>query len=127
MISNIYSGFLRDLSVVLNCKIGDNAMSRSKLEEYLSILEVLISQPLDLRKISHKVSIECKMLEKRLDFLLAHRLIEEKSFEKGKDVYTITNIGLAVFKTLHAKEYSERIYQNILRMHMHEQQIHVYP
>ena len=102
-------------------------MSRSKMEEYLSILEVLIPQPLKSKNILHKANINSEKLKKHLDFLLSHMLIKEHSFEKEETVYAITNIGLAVLKTLKAQEYSEKIYQNILRSHMHEQRVPIYP
>jgi len=105
----------------------DNAMSRSKMEEYLSILEVLIPQPLNFKKISYKANIKGKMLKRHLDFLLSHMLIKEHSFEKEGTVYAITDIGLTVLKTLKAQELSEKIYQSILRIHMREQRVPVYP
>lgn len=124
---NNYSGFLKDLSTAINDKKGDNVMSRSKLEEYLDILEVLVPQSLGLKDISYKANIEGKMLKRHLDFLISHRLVDRRPFERGKSVYAITDVGLAVLKTLQAKEYLEKIYQNILRTRMHEEQIHVYP
>lgn len=102
-------------------------MSRSKMEEYLSILEVLIPQPLKFKKISYKANIKGEKLKKHLDFLLSHMLVKERSFEKEGTAYAITDIGLTVLKTLKAQELSEKIYQSILRMRMHEQQVHVYP
>jgi predicted transcriptional regulator len=97
------------------------------MEEYLSILEVLISQPLNFKKISYKANIYGVTLKKHLDFLLVHMLIKEHSFEKEETVYAITDIGLAVIKTLKAQEFSEKIYQSILRTHMSKQQVHIYP
>ena len=102
-------------------------MSRSKMEEYLSILEVLIPQPLKFKKISHKANIKDEKLKKHLGFLLSHMLIKEHFFEKEGTVYAITDIGLAVLKTLKAQELSEKIYQGILRLRMHEQRVHIYP
>jgi len=99
---------------------GDNAMSRSKLEKYLSILEVLVPQPLEFKKISYKADMERKMLKRYLGFLISHWLIEKNSFKKEGTVYAITDMGLAVFRALQAKEYSERIYTSILRMHINE-------
>lgn len=102
-------------------------MSRSKMEEYLSILEVLVPQPLKFKKISYKANIKGMKLKKHLDFLLSHMLIKERYFEKEETVYAITHIGLAVLKTLRAQKHSENIYQNILRIHMHEQRVPIYP
>lgn len=102
-------------------------MSRSKMEEYLSILEVLIPQSLKFKKISYKANIKGEMLKKHLGFLLSYMLIKEHSFKKEGTVYAITNIGLAVLKTLKAQKHSEKIYQSILRTCMHEQQVRIYP
>lgn len=105
----------------------DNAMSRSKMEEYLSILEVLVPQPLKFKNISYKANINGEKLKKHLDFLVSHMLIKEHSFEKEETVYAITDIGLAVLNTLRAQKYSEKIYQSILRIHMHEKRVPIYP
>jgi predicted transcriptional regulator len=99
---------------------GDNVMPRSKLEKYLSILEVLVPQPLGFKKISYEADLKREMLKTYLRFLISHRLIEKHSFKKEGTVYAITDMGLAVFRTLQAKEYSERIYTSILRTHMNE-------
>ncbi len=84
-------------------------MSRSKLEKYLSILDVLVPQPLKFEKISYKANIECATLKKHLAFLMAHKLVEERSPRKGRAVYAITDRGLAVFKTLQARKYFEKL------------------
>ena len=83
-------------------------MSRSKLEKYLSILEVLVSNTQRFEDISFKTNIECGALKRLLNFLTSHKLIEERSFDEGV-VYAITDRGIAVFKTLRAKEYFRKI------------------
>lgn len=88
-------------------------MARSKLEKYLNILEVLVPQPLKFEKISYKANIECAVLKQYLNFLIVHKLVDERPLNKGKTVYAITERGLAVFKTLQAQKYLEKL-RNIL-------------
>lgn len=83
-------------------------MSRSKLEKYLSILEVLIPQPRGFEEISYQTKIECGALKRLITFLTRHKLIEERTFNEGV-VHAVTDRGIAVFKTLRAKEYFRRI------------------
>ena len=83
-------------------------MSRSKLEKYLSILEVLITQPLRFEEISYQTKIECGALKRLMTFLARHKLVEERTSEE-EVVHAITDRGIAVFKTLRVKEYFERI------------------
>jgi predicted transcriptional regulator len=101
-------------------------MSRSKLEEYLDILEVLVPQSFKFKEISHKADIEGKTLKRHLDFLISHGLVDRASIERERNAYAITDMGLAVLRTLQANEYLEKIYQSILRSHMYEERIHVY-
>jgi len=84
-------------------------MPRSKLEKYLSILEVLVPRPLKFEKISYKANMECNMLKRYLNSLVSQKLVEERSLNNGKVVYAITERGLAVFKTLQAQKYLQRL------------------
>ncbi len=84
-------------------------MSRSRLEKYLGILEVLVPKPLKFESISYRAKIECGVLRHHLDFLMSHKLVEERISSKGRAVYAITDRGLAVFKTLRAREYLQKI------------------
>ncbi|MFQ6068588.1 MAG: winged helix-turn-helix domain-containing protein [Candidatus Bathyarchaeia archaeon] len=88
-------------------------MPRSRLEKYLSILEALVPQPLEFENISYKASLECSTLKKYLNFLISHNLVEERSLDKKRVVYAITERGLAVFKTLQAQKYFQKL-KNIL-------------
>ena len=83
-------------------------MSRSKLEKYLSILEVLISNPQRFEDLSYKTEIECGTLKRLMVFLTSHKLVVEHPSDEGV-VYTLTDRGIAVFRTLKAKEYFKRI------------------
>ncbi len=84
-------------------------MPRSKLEKYLSILEALVPQPSKLDKISYKTNIECRTLKRHVAFLIMNKLVEKRSSSKLGSVYAITERGLAVFKTLQAQKYFERL------------------
>ncbi len=84
-------------------------MPRSRLEKYLNILGALVSKPLKFENISYKASIECSTLKKHLDFLISHKLVEERHLNRKKVVYAITERGLAVFKTLRAEKYFRKL------------------
>ena len=88
-------------------------MPRSKLEKYVDILEVLVPKPLKFEKISYKTDMKCSMLKRYLTFLISHKLVEERFLAKEKTVYAITERGLAVFKTLQAQKYFQKL-KNIL-------------
>ncbi len=84
-------------------------MARSKLEKYLSILEALVPQPLKFEKVSYKAKVDCSTLKQCMDFLIFHKLVEERVSTKTKTVYAITERGLAVFKTLRAQKYFTKL------------------
>lgn len=84
-------------------------MTRSKLEKYLNILEVLVHKPLEFEAISYGANLECKMLKRYLDFLTLHKLVEERLSKNLKFTYALTDRGLAVFKTLQAREYFKKL------------------
>ncbi len=88
-------------------------MPRSRMEKYLNILEVIVPQPLKFESIAFKTNIECNMLTRYLDFLMTHKLVEERPSNKARAVYAITERGLAVFKTLQAQKYFQKL-KNIL-------------
>jgi predicted transcriptional regulator len=84
-------------------------MARSKLEKYLSILEALVTRPLKFEKVSYEAKIDCTTLKQYIDFLVFHKLVNRRHLPKGKDVYAITERGLAVFKTLRAQRYLQKL------------------
>ncbi len=88
-------------------------MPRSKLEKYLNILEVLIPEPMRFENISYKANIECGTLKRYMNFLISHKLVEERRLNKKRVMYAITERGLAVFKTLQAQKYFKKL-KNIL-------------
>jgi len=83
----------------------DGAMTRSKLERYLSILEVLVSRPLELEIILYQVDEVWGILKEHLDFLILHGLVEKLPLGKKRIVYLVTEKGLALLRTLQGQEY----------------------
>jgi predicted transcriptional regulator len=81
---------------------------RSKLESYEAILEALIKKPLTVDRIAYDTSMDCNVLNRRLDFLIENGLVEERPLPK-KTLYGITERGVAVFKTLNFHKYLEKI------------------
>jgi len=91
-------------------------MTLSKLEKYLSILEVLISRPLEFESIFYQVDEEASILERYLDFLVLHNLVEKLPVGKKRVVYVITERGLAVLRALQGQEYLDE-HQSLLLMY----------
>jgi predicted transcriptional regulator len=83
-------------------------MHRSKLETYEAILEALVKKPLTVDRIAYETSIECTVINRRLNFLTENGLVEERPLPK-KTLYAITERGVAVFKTLNFNKYLEKI------------------
>jgi predicted transcriptional regulator len=81
---------------------------RSKLESYEAILEALIKKPLTVDRIAYETTIDCTVLNRRLDFLTENGLVEERPLPK-KALYAITERGVAVFKALNFNRYLEKI------------------
>jgi len=84
-------------------------MARSKLERYLSILEVLVPRPSRFDKISYEAKMDTATLKQHLDFLILHKLVEERPSTKGTSIFAVTERGLAVFKTLRAQKYLQKL------------------
>jgi predicted transcriptional regulator len=74
-------------------------MQRSKLELYEEILYALVNKHLTVDAIAYACNMDCVALRQRLDFLLQHGLVEEKSFSKTT-CYALTRRGMAIFKTM---------------------------
>ena len=74
-------------------------MRRSKLEVYIDILEVLVHHgPLKLTHIMYKANLNCSALKERLNSLVKQGLVEERTLEKKRVVYAITQRGRIVVK-----------------------------
>jgi len=84
-------------------------MPSSKLDKYLSILEVLVLRPQKLDRIAGKTRMECNALKRHLDFLVSNSLVEKRKFSDKRVVYAINERGLSVFKTLRTLKYLEKL------------------
>jgi predicted transcriptional regulator len=74
-------------------------MRRSKLETYVDILSVLSQRgPLKLTHIMYKANINCSILNEHLDFLIKQELIQKRTIEKERIVFSITPRGAIVLK-----------------------------
>jgi len=73
-------------------------MPLSKLEKYVSILEVLALRPLKIDSIAYRTKMECTSVKRSLGFLMTKGLVRK---DDGKrEVYAISERGLSVFRTL---------------------------
>jgi len=84
-------------------------MPPSKLEKYLSILEVLVRRPQKLDHIAYRAKMECSVVKRSLDFLVFNGLVEKRRLSGKQVVYAINERGLSVFKTLRTLRYLEKL------------------
>lgn len=84
-------------------------MPPSKLDRYLNILEVLVVRPQKLDYLAHRIRMEQRVLKRYLAFLVSNGVVEKRSFSEKLVLYALTERGLAVFKTLRALKYMERL------------------
>jgi predicted transcriptional regulator len=78
-------------------------MRRSKIEMYVDILEVLAHNgPLKLTHIMYGVNVNCSLLKEHVEFLTKQGLIEEKTLEKERTAYAITQLGLKILQQFKA-------------------------
>ncbi len=75
-------------------------MTRSKLEQYLEILEILVAKPLEFEIILYQADRNWEVVKKYLDFLIACDLVERLPLGNKRVVYNITDRGLAVLESL---------------------------
>jgi predicted transcriptional regulator len=80
-------------------------VTRSKLEQYLGILEVLVARPLELEIIRYQVDQDWPRIREHLDSLIARGLVEKLPLGEKRVVYTITDRGLAVLNGLKGEKY----------------------
>lgn len=90
-------------------------LSRSKLEKHLAILGALVPEPANFDSISYKTDIGFGTLERHLNFLVSHRLVEERLQGDERLVYAVTQRGLTVFRTIQAQKYLQKL-RNILHV-----------
>ena len=98
--------------IIISHKIGE-LLTLSKLEKYLTILEVLVSWPLEFENILYQVDEKSSVLKKYLDFLISHSLIEKLPIDEKIIVYAITDKGLSLLTTMQGQRYFDE-HQNLL-------------
>ncbi|MCW3980318.1 MAG: winged helix-turn-helix domain-containing protein [Candidatus Bathyarchaeota archaeon] len=96
--------------------IIDFGMTRTKLKDYLSILEVLVCRPLEFEVILLEIGQEWSLLKRYLDFLTSHDLVEKLHLGKRRFVYDITEKGLNVLNALEGQEYLDE-HQHLMMLH----------
>ena len=79
------------------------------MERYLSILEVLVEEPLSFENACFASDVECNALKRDLGFLMLHKLVEERPQNDERSLFAITERGLTVFKTLRAHQYFKKL------------------
>src|SRR3972149_3339253 len=90
-------------------------MPPSKLDKYLNILEVLVERPQKIDKIAAKIHMEVPELRRRMEFLVSNSIVEKRRFlNSNQSVYAINDRGFAVFKTLRAMKYFEKLKESVL-------------
>jgi DNA-binding PadR family transcriptional regulator len=85
-------------------------MKPSKLETYVNILEVLVTNPQKAEFIARKTHLKPDSLKRCLAFLVSNGVIEKRELMTSKQVvYALTERGMAVFKELRAIKYFEKL------------------
>jgi len=84
-------------------------MPLSKLDKYLNILEAIVDRPLKIDQIARRTNMEPQVLKHHLVFLVANGVAVERRFKGRHVAYAITERGFAVFKTLRALKYLEKL------------------
>ncbi|XHH10273.1 MAG: winged helix-turn-helix domain-containing protein [Candidatus Bathyarchaeia archaeon] len=87
-------------------------MTKSKLEIYEDVLKVLTTKSLTLDEIAFESNMDCMLLNKKLEFLIEHGLVEQIKC-KGRTVYSLTYRGTAIYKTLTLTKRLEHLQANI--------------
>ncbi len=89
-------------------------MPYSKLDKYLNILEVLVERPQKMDKIALKARMDMPELKRRMNFLIANGVVEKRrSLNSKQTSYVLNDRGFAVFKTLRAFKYFEKLKESM--------------
>jgi DNA-binding IclR family transcriptional regulator len=89
-------------------------MPHSKLDKYLNILEVIAERPQKIDKIASKIHMEMPELKRRMSFLVANGVVEKRRAINNKQTsYVLNDRGFAVFKTLRAFKYFEKLKESM--------------
>ncbi len=84
-------------------------MPQSKLDKYLNILDVLVDRPQKVDLIARRVHLELDAVKRCLGFLILNGVVEKRRLNGKQIVYALTERGVAVFKTLRALKYLEKL------------------
>ena len=84
-------------------------MPPSKLDKYLNILEVLVARPQKTDYLSRRLHMAEPMLKRNLAFLVSNGVVEKRRFSDKLTLYAVSERGVAVFKTLRALKYLEKL------------------
>ncbi|UCD96482.1 MAG: hypothetical protein JSV35_00045 [Candidatus Bathyarchaeota archaeon] len=79
-------------------------MTRSKLERYLSVLEALVTRPLEFESALYQVGEKLEIVTKCLSFLCANQLVDRLPLDEKRVVYAITDKGLGILNVLQGQE-----------------------
>ena len=88
-------------------------MPSSKLDKYLDILGVVAEQPQKVDRIASKVHMETKELKRRMNFLVLNGVVNERPTPDNQIVYALNDRGYAVFRTLRAIKYFEKLRESL--------------
>jgi DNA-binding IclR family transcriptional regulator len=88
-------------------------MPSSKLDKYLDILEVVAEQPQKIDHIAAKVHMEKSELKRRMNFLVLNGVVNERLIDDNLVVYALNDRGYAVFRTLRAFKYFEKLRESL--------------
>ena len=88
-------------------------MPPSKLDKYLNILEVLAVRPQKIDRIASKVHMETVEIKRRMNFLVSNGVVNERPTLDNRIVYALNDRGFAVFKTLRAFKYFEKLRESL--------------
>lgn len=88
-------------------------MPSSKLDKYLDILEVVAEQPQKIDHIAVKVHMEKSELKRRMNFLVLNGVVNERLIDDNLVVYALNDRGYAVFRTLRAFKYFEKLRESL--------------
>jgi predicted transcriptional regulator len=75
-------------------------MRKSKLELYEEIIYALAKNALTIDSIAFRCNTSCVTLQRRLEFLMAHNLVEIAIGQDNRVLYVLTQRGVAISKTL---------------------------
>ena len=88
-------------------------MPPSKLDKYLNILEVLAERPQKIDRIASEVQMETRELKRRMNFLVLNGVVNERPIDDNRIVYALNDRGYAVFRTLRAFKYFEKLRESL--------------